>query len=76
MPVALIRCPVAAVVREVGTFPSHASPLVVLQLGGTEVRIPVTPDEARFFGSLLNQIVSLRLAVDAPSPAPAPAKEA
>jgi hypothetical protein len=70
--VALLRSPIAAVVREVGTFPSHASPLAVLELGEhVTLRIPVTPEEARALGSRLNETITLRLAVEAPRKEPA-----
>ncbi len=62
---ALLRSPIACEVLEVGTFDGHASPLAVLDIGGAEVRIPVTPDEARVLGSRLHQTISLRLAVQA-----------
>jgi hypothetical protein len=65
--VVLLRSPITAVVREVGSFDGHASPLAVLELGGAEVRIPVTPEEARALGSRLNDTITLRLAVEAPS---------
>jgi hypothetical protein len=63
--VALLRSPVAAKVVEVGTFDDHASPLAVLVFGGTtEVRIPVTPEEARMLGARLGEVVTFRLAVE------------
>lgn len=65
--VALLRSPIALVVREVGTFPGHASPLAVLEIGMTMLRIPVTPDEARALGARLNQTISVRLAVEVPA---------
>lgn len=62
--VALLRSLVLATVREVGTFPQHASPIAVLAIGEQQIRIGVTPEEARLLGSKLNQTVKLRLAVE------------
>jgi hypothetical protein len=60
-----LRHPVAVTVREVGTFPSHASPLVKLELGeGRHLFVPVTPDEARALACKLNQIISVRIAIE------------
>lgn len=64
--VALLRSPIAATVREVGTFPGEASPLAVLEIGEATIRVPVTPEEARALGARLNDTVTIRLAVEAP----------
>jgi hypothetical protein len=69
---ALLRCPIAAVVREVGTFDGEASPMAVLEIGGAEIRIPVTPEEARALASRMYQTIGLRLAVEGPPASDAP----
>jgi hypothetical protein len=69
IPVALLRSPVPAIVREVGVF-GEASTFVVLEIGEVQLRVPATLDEARALGSQLNLPVTLRIAVQATAPAP------
>lgn len=65
----LLRSPVMATVREVGTFDGDASPIAVLEMGERQFRLPVTLDEARFLGAFLNQSITMRLAIEAPQAA-------
>lgn len=52
MKIATLLCyPIAAHLVEVGSFDGDASPPAVLEIGGQEVRIPVTPEEVCPFGS-------------------------
>lgn len=65
MSVVLLRSRVRMKVTEVGDCPDRVNSIAVLVAeDGNTLRIPVTIEEARMLGSLLNETVSFRLAIE------------